>query len=112
MVKEQTSDLVREENGIAGLKSGYRDGFIRRSDVIWPRIGLACAKTVEIVTDFLQVFAGLFLLGRITQQVGRMKGGHDFDAAKVLELSADATDSFPGFEQITKRSVAEHDDHI
>jgi len=73
---------------------------------------LALPKTVEIVADFLQIFPGLFFLGGITQQVSWVKRWHDFDAPEVLELSSNASDSFPGFEQITKRGVAEHDDHI
>src|SRR6266404_64693 len=41
-----------------------------------------------------------------------MEGRHDFDAAKVLKLSAHARNPFAHFQQISQRSVSHHDDHI
>src|SRR5258708_38391758 len=41
-----------------------------------------------------------------------MKSGHDFDAAKVLKLSADAGDAFACFQKIAHRGVAHDDDHL
>src|SRR6202165_5097870 len=41
-----------------------------------------------------------------------MEGRHDFDAAKVLKLSADAGYAFPCFQEIAHRGVAHDDDHL
>ena len=76
------------------------------------RIQTGRGRGIEIVANLLQVFPGLALLRRIAQKVGGMKSWHDFDAAKVLKLSAHAGDAFAYFKEIAQRGVSHHHDHI
>ena len=41
-----------------------------------------------------------------------MERGHDFDAAKILELAAHAGDSFARFQQVAQCGVSHYNDYI
>ena len=67
---------------------------------------------IKIIADFLQVFPGLALLGRVAQQVGRVKSRHHLDAFVILKTPAQLRDAFARVEKVFHRGIAEHDDHL
>src|SRR5687768_8237253 len=66
-------------------------------------------RLVEVVAHLLHVVPDLALLRGVAQEVGRVEGGHDLDAAVVLELPAQARDALLRVEQVLHRRVAEDD---
>src|SRR5256885_5431 len=68
--------------------------------------------SIQIISHLLHVFPSLALLGRVAQEIGRMKCGHDLDASVVLKITAQFGDALFGVEQILHRCVAEHDDYV
>src|SRR5438876_10460469 len=67
---------------------------------------------VEIIADFFQVFPGFAFLRRVTEQIGRMEGRHNFDTAKILELPAHPGNPFAYFQQVAKRGVSHNHNYV
>src|SRR5215218_7482876 len=69
-------------------------------------MALLLLRLVEVVAHLLHVVPDLALLRGVAQEVGGVEGGHDLDAAVVLELAAQARDALLRVEQVLHRRVA------
>src|SRR5947208_9108242 len=69
-------------------------------------------ESIEIIADFLEVFPGFTFLRRIAKQVSGMKGRHNFDPAKISELTTYTTDAFTHLQKISQRSIPHDNDYV
>ena len=79
------------------------------SYISWANLLFRC---FQVIPHLFHIFPNLAFLVRVAKQIRRMKSRHYLDAEIILKMASHFCDAVLCIQQIVKRRVAHHNDHL